>query len=251
MLERCATQTMEARLDQTLGSYFSRALARHRSLLSQFHFELKTGFGHMASVAMRRSAFKGKSHLKVNIGCGASPLPDWINVDVYPAPNILFWDCRRSLPFEDESVDIIFAEHVFEHFAHPLETDPFLAECLRCLHSGGILRIVVPDAGRYLSLYPQGLEAFVPVRPLSTDHEGFRDHWLGSLYETPMELINAVFRQGHQHKFAYDAETLCLHLRKAGFGAAIQQTFGVTKWTEEPPDTPERATESLYVEGVK
>jgi predicted SAM-dependent methyltransferase len=202
-------------------------------------------------VAVRGQTFKGKSGLKVNIGCGDSPLTGWINVDVYSAPNIFYWDCRRSLPFEDRSVEMIFAEHVFEHFDHPLETGPFLAECLRCLRPGGILRIVVPDAGRYLSLFSKGLEAFVPVRPLSSDRDGFRDHWLGSLYETPMELINAVFRQGHEHKFAYDAETLCLYLRKAGFKEGIHQEFGVTKWTEAPPDKPERASESLYVEGVK
>jgi predicted SAM-dependent methyltransferase len=235
-----------------LRSYLVRALSRYRTLWLQVRFELKTAFGHMASVALHRSAFKGKSGLKVNVGCGRSPLPDWINIDVYSAPNILFWDCRRSLPFEDGSVDIIFTEHVFEHLAHPEETRPFLAECLRCLHPDGILRIVVPDAGRYLLLYPQGLEAYVPVRPLCSDPEGFRDRWWRrSLYETPMELINAVFRQGHEHKFAYDAETLCLHLRKAGFKAVIHQAFHVTNWAEQPPDKPERATESLYVEGVK
>jgi hypothetical protein len=96
------------------------------------------------------------------------------------------------------------------------------------------------------------MQAFVPVRPLSSSGDGFRDlSWPGSVYETPMELINAVFRQDHQHKYAYDAETLCLYLRKAGFKAALHQTFRVTNWSEEPPDTPSRAPESLYVEGIK
>jgi len=237
-------------MNQRLSGYFPRTLNRYRSLAAQAYFELTTSIKHAVSVALRGKTFRGKTGLKVNVGCGDSPLADWTNVDVYSAPNIFYWDCRRSLPFDDQSVDIIFAEHVYEHFDHPLETGPFLAECRRCLRPAGVLRIIVPDAGRYLSLFSQGLDAFVPVRPLSVSGDGFRDHCLGTKYETPMELINVVFRQGHEHKFAYDAETLRLYLHRAGFRESLQQQFGISRWAEVPPDKPERASESLYVEGI-
>jgi hypothetical protein len=66
-----------------------------------------------------------------------------------------------------------------------------------------------------------------------------------------MELVNAVFRQGAEHKFAYDAETLMLDLRAAGFSAVQRQAFGKSFAEDALLDTPERASESLYVEARK
>ena len=41
-----------------------------------------------------------------------------------------------------------------------------------------------------------------------------------------MQLINAVFRQGQEHKYAYDYETLRLVLRQSGFSKVVPQTCG-------------------------
>lgn len=212
--------------------------------------EAKNAARHWRSQSHNRSSFKGKSELLANIGCG-EPVPGWVNIDLFNAPGVLFWDCRRSLPFEDGSVALIFAEHVFEHFEYPYETERFLAECLRCLRKDGVLRLVVPDAGRYLKLYTSGFDALAPIRPLVLDGGAYRDTWLGTTYQTPMELINAVFRQGQEHKYAYDAETLMLHLRTAGFSKVLHQSFGVSVAAQPPIDKPERASESLYVEALK
>jgi hypothetical protein len=65
-----------------------------------------------------------------------------------------------------------------------------------------------------------------------------------------MEMINAVFRQRTEHKYAYDAETLILRLKNAGFGKVAQQSFGQS-FGPPPPDLPSRKSESLYVEAVK
>ncbi len=66
-----------------------------------------------------------------------------------------------------------------------------------------------------------------------------------------MELINEVFRQGIEHKYAYDADTLMMKLRDAGFGRVIHQSFGVSEAGHSPLDSPSRRAESLYVEGIK
>jgi len=194
------------------------------------------------------------SHLdgcRVNIGCGGQPTSGWVNLDVSSSPDVHFWDCRRSLPFSDGTVIAIYSEHVFEHFELETEAEPFLRECLRALRSGGVLRIVVPDAGAYLQAYSGAWEPLAAMRPLEPMEDGWRDKWLGDVYRTQMQLINAVFRQGHEHKYAYDEETLVLMLRQAGFSQVIPQHFGVSVYPEMASDSEARRTESLYVEAVK
>ncbi len=66
-----------------------------------------------------------------------------------------------------------------------------------------------------------------------------------------MEVVNSIFRQGTEHKFAYDAETLILDLTRAGFSFVIHQDFGKSVMPALIIDRPERATESLYVEALK
>jgi hypothetical protein len=63
----------------------------------------------------KHSPFGGRSGLRATIGCGGLPLPGWVNIDLIRAPDIFLWDCHRGLPFDDNSVSFIFAEHFFEH----------------------------------------------------------------------------------------------------------------------------------------
>ena len=62
------------------------------------------------------------------------------------------------------------------------------------------------------------------MRPLDRTADGWRDRWLGEVYQTRMQFVNAVFR----HKYAYDTETLVLIVREAGFADAIVQQFGIS-----------------------
>ena len=98
--------------------------------------------------SVRRSLASQKS-CRVNIGCGKNPIQGWINLDVVSHPGVYFWDCRSGLPFSDGAVAAIYSEHFFEHLDLKSEARPFLRECLRCLQPGGVLRMVVPDAGAY------------------------------------------------------------------------------------------------------
>ena len=139
-------------------------------------------------------------------------------------------------------------------YLNTLETESgakFLSECYRCLCPGGIVRIVVPDGGRYLTLYSEPWSAMAPVRPLIEEDGYYRDFWLDTIYRTKMEFINEIFRQGGQHKYAYDAETLMMRFREAGFARVLQQRFGVSEDKRPPLDTEARRSESLYVEGVR
>jgi predicted SAM-dependent methyltransferase len=214
--------------------------------------EVKTSAFHWHSRLRRKRTFGGRTGLRVNVGCGPYPLAGWVNIDILAAPGLFFWDCRRSLPFDDNSVALVFTEHFFEHLEHPAETSIFLSECMRCLRPGGLIRIVVPDAGMYLRLYnDDGWDRLLATRPLKQCGEGYRDIRLGITYATKMEMINSVFRQWGQHEYAYDAETLILHLERAGFSGCVRQRFGVSGSHENFPDRAEHRNESLYVEATR
>ena len=213
-------------------------------------FETRASIQHFRSWLSARSRFRGKKHLRVNIGCGSNTARDWVNVDLGGPPEVFRWDCRRGLPFDSDSVDAIFAEHVFEHL-DPETGTKFLSDCRRCLRPGGVIRIVVPDAGRYIVLYQGHWQGLAAVRPLSMDKDGYRDYWLNRVYRTKMEFINEVFRQGSEHKYAYDDETLMLKFRDAGFKNVIRQSYGVSAMDGPVLDTPARGNESLYVEAIK
>jgi predicted SAM-dependent methyltransferase len=97
----------------------------------------------------------------LNLGCGSSFHPDWVNVDFgVHAPGVIRHDLRRPLPFPDASFTAVYHSHVLEHLSRdcaPL----FLQECRRVLRPDGILRAVVPDLETIARLYLQALEGAV------------------------------------------------------------------------------------------
>jgi predicted SAM-dependent methyltransferase len=97
--------------------------------------------------------------LKVNIGCGEFYADGWINVDRTkedggPQPDILA--SAENLPFEDRSVDFLYAGHVLEHVA--ISNIPaVLDEFSRVLDSDGTLLIVGPDLDKARKSYPEAV----------------------------------------------------------------------------------------------
>lgn len=105
----------------------------------------------------------------VNIGCGRVWHPYWINLDHQPtSPEVRAFDIRKPLPFEDGTVDAVYASHVLEHLDFE-EGTRLLRECRRVLKPGGVVRIVVPDLEDLCRFYLQRLNA-VCERP-SAKHE--------------------------------------------------------------------------------
>ena len=89
----------------------------------------------------------------LNVGCGANFHSDWINLDLVALhANVVTHDLNNGLPFESESLDVVYHSHVLEHL-DPGGGHALLLECFRVLKPGGILRIVVPDLERIADLY--------------------------------------------------------------------------------------------------
>lgn len=56
-----------------------------------------------------------------------------------------FWHPGDKLPFEDESFDFVFSEHLFEHL-NPPDAAELFGECRRVMRMGAVIRTAVPDA---------------------------------------------------------------------------------------------------------
>jgi SAM-dependent methyltransferase len=58
--------------------------------------------------------------------------------------NIVCHDLRQGIPYPDNSADVVYHSHIFEHLDRAY-AGGFLLEIKRVLKPGGIHRIVVPD----------------------------------------------------------------------------------------------------------
>lgn len=175
-----------------------------------------------------------RTPLRLHFGCGTSRLEGWINVDLVGLPVDLSWNIRRPLPFRRDTVDVIFHEHVLEHI-DAYHGYHFLKECYRILKPGGVMRIVLPDARRYLASY------FDP------EHK-FLDSWRGQRF-TPMLALQEEF-YSFGHRAMYDYETLALFCRVIGFNVIEARQFGDSRLIP-CPDTVCRIPDSFYTEVVK
>lgn len=179
--------------------------------------------------ALTRSAIP----LYLNLGSGEAPKRGWVNIDMPPSPADLYWDLLAQLPFPTASVKGVFLEHVLEVF--DVRTgDRLVREAHRVLTPGGILRIGVIDARRYIESYTRGDSWITEIKP-----------------DRPTALIalQEVFYL-HGHRAAYDVETLEVLCLSAGFA-----TFRVSRFGESElpvcPDSEHRRENTLYVEAIR
>jgi predicted SAM-dependent methyltransferase len=215
-----------------LGNQFTAAFRRSlANAKREFHFMRL----HRASARMAARLAPGD--LKLNIACGPNVKPGWVNVDLLPAAD-LHLDLREPLPFPDNSVSIIYSEHFFEHLEFPDEAERFLAESLRVLARGGVFSVGVPDTEWPLRAYVTGDDSYFR---LARDEMKWHPAWC----DTRLHQINFHFRQGQEHKYAYDYETLESVLKKAGFVSVTRREF------DPSLDSESRKIGTLYAEGRK
>jgi predicted SAM-dependent methyltransferase len=237
-------------LKSRFGSYVLPLLPINRRTFDILRYELRAILTRLRNVLnpfywRRIRQLSLCRDLSVNIGSGGRGLPDWINIElVRMRDTTLCLDIRHRLPIADESVSRILAEHVLEHIDFRSDVPAVLRDWYRILRSGGVLRIIVPDARRFL-------QAYVADDPRHWRELGWdRDNLPGDIY-TSMHIINHIFHQGGEHLFAYDTETLAWALRQAGFHIIEQMAFRVSRDPKLAIDQANHEPYSLYVEAVK
>lgn len=84
--------------------------------------------------------------MKLNLGCGDTPLVGWTNVDIYLAPGVFPADLNNDWPWRDSSIEQVRAWHVFEHLGDQVHT---MNELWHVLKPNGIAEIQVPTVDSF------------------------------------------------------------------------------------------------------
>ncbi len=214
------------------------------------------------------------SGTQVNVGCGLSPTPGWLNFDNSPSVrfarlpvvsyalralglltansaelaemgqsgSVRFANAARRIPCASGSVAAIYSSHMIEHLDRA-EARAFLAEVMRVLRPGGVIRIAAPDLTRLISDYLASGDAdkFIAGSYLGLERPAGLRAWVRWIVVGP-----------RHHLWMYDGESLTRLLREAGFADAAAVPPGSTRITEPGQlDLWERAVESVYVEAVR
>lgn len=137
--------------------------------------------------------------VRLNLGAGEHALPGYQNRDAKTGQEIY------PLPHPDSSVDEIRASHVLEHFA-TADVAKVLADWVRALKPGGVLKIAVPDFETVARDYLAGRH---------TNPQGY--------------LMGGQTDALDFHKALFDREELTDLLRKAGM-------VGIRRWQSEIKD---------------
>ena len=212
--------------------------------------------------------------IRVNIGCGRTPTQGWLNLDnsmslrllhyhffililqklnlinrsqlefiQFARENkIVYGDATKGLKLQGETVDVIYSSHMFEHL-DKIDASIFLVESFRVLRPGGIIRIVVPDIKKFISIYNETEDAddFIEATYLCVPRpRSFKD------------LISFFLVGARHHQWMYDGRSLSKILMKFGFINSVILSPGQTKIMDYGLlDLWERSTESIFVEAMK
>lgn len=94
----------------------------------------------------------------LNIGCGETLHPRWVNVDIVASmPGVRAHDVRCGLPYADHMFDACYCSHMLEHVMKD-QAGVIVCEAFRVLKKGGIARFVVPDLEQIVRHYLKCLE---------------------------------------------------------------------------------------------
>ncbi len=212
--------------------------------------------------------------MKIQVGCGDSPIPGWRNFDnsislrlarvpflarVLQRAGLLdarqyafirytrnhhvnFGNAVKGLPLPDSCADALYSCHMLEHLSRS-EAGKFLEEAKRVLIPGGIIRLAVPDLRRQAVRYLA-----------SGDADEFIDGtYLGEKEESsPARRLTWLLTGRRLHRWMYDEISLGRLLRKHGFSDIAAPPPGETRIKDPGElDLKEKSEESVYLEAAK
>ena len=216
--------------------------------------------------------------IKLNLGCGLQCPKGWINIDssigvklskrpllkkiiysIVPASvglpnadwpeNTMWMDLTKPFNFKNESVDIVYSSHTFEHLTYE-ETTFVLKECYRILKPGGLIRVIVPDFQIFIDDYLEN-------KAKDPSLAAFKFHQTSGYFEIPVPntfkgLLKFYFKRKNNHAFLYDKAGLHYQFDKAGFKNLDFMMYGKSKINDiQEIDIESRFKGAICIEGKK
>lgn len=149
---------------------------------------------------------KREGELRLNLGCGDTRWPGYLNCDLYGEPDKRFDLAAPPYPFEAESVDEISCHHVLEHLPFK-KTEEVLEEWRRILKPGGTLDLGVPDTEQCMEMYFDSHKR---------GDERIRRYALKTIYGC-QQHDDGSYNPGQEHKAPFIQRELLALLRRLGF----------------------------------
>lgn len=238
-------------IKQQIGRSILRKLPFSRHVFNHIRLEINAiwvRFLHKVSPFYIRKVNKLKKQkdLLVNLGCGPYGKENgWINLDLFPIQHVYIrTDCRKKLVLANDSCAGVHIEMFLEH-VDPFDELPFLLkECHRVLKPTGVLRVIVPDAEKFIKAYFS--DGWEEMNKISYGGEDWSE-----IYSCKMEALNHVFLQEYEHFGGWDFKRLKLVLEKAGFSLINHVKFNEGSFPIEIIDREFHRSNGLYVEAIK
>ena len=207
----------------------------------------------VAASAPQFAALKTRRDLKLHLGAGADIRSGWVNIDLQlrgaaglqpPRDSetvFINYDLRRSLPLENDSCELIYSSHFFEHLDYE-HGWALMRECHRVLKPGGVFRVSLPNFRGLFQAYISKDHDYVGLIDIRAELPELEP---GT--ELLVDHINFGVYQHGEHKWIYDEEKVLVLLKRLGFTSVAETPFkaGID------PDDPIRRKYSFYVEAVK
>ena len=216
---------------------------------------------------------KTNSLVKINIGCGSTPIEGWFNYDnsfsirlskqpilynilssvgfiskaqreyinFLKHSSVFFANATKYIPHADKSVDVIYSCHMLEHLTKN-DAINFLKESRRVLKNNGIIRTVIPDIKYLVNNYMKSKDADTFIENTLLTEE----------YPTLKSKIKYLFLGSRNHQWMYDENSLSKLLTSAGFNNPQIMKHGHTNIKDHGNlDLSERATGSVCIEAFR
>ena len=186
--------------------------------------------------------------------------------------NILVHDLAKGIPFDSDSVDVVYHSHILEHLDRDVALR-FLVEVKRVLKPGGIHRIVVPDFEKACRVYIEHLKSCETDAAESDKHDDYiaplleqsvRREASGTSQQGALRrrlenlLLGDARRRGETHQWMYDRINLRAKLISVGYADVRVQDYDtsvIPNWPDYKLDVDDHGNqykpESLYMEARK
>lgn len=144
-------------------------------------------------------------------------------------------DITQPLKQENNSVDVLYNEHGFEHITF-INALSFAKECFRVLKVGGILRIVTPCIDKLIEFNNDMVgEHFSDTQLLHyyvNEDKALKQLGIKGISYDPLPFLMDSLIKGHNHKHVWSSKMLQMVLDKIGFDEIYVCEPGETHFDE-------------------